>query len=417
MINVSLRSILAPSFYEVHRDIKEKKHVHYWLKGGRGSTKSSFIGIEIVLGMMRDSQQGLITNALIIRRVKDTLRESVFEQIVWAIYKLGVEDLWDIPDSKLKITYKPTGQVILFRGADKPKKLKSTKVAKGYIKYLWYEEVDEFEGKEKIDTINQSLLRGGPEFVVFYSFNPPASQRNWCNQEVLEKRDDTLVHHSDYRSVPIKWLGQQFINEAEYMRERRPKQYEHDYLGAVTGTGRDIFDNIIIGSITNAEILQFDRIYNGVDWGWFPDPWAFNRVYFNAAKRILYIFDEDRGNKLSNEKTANILKEKHNITSHDIVTCDSAEQKSVDDYKAFHIRARGAEKGPGSVEYSMKWLQSLNSIVIDNKRCPHTAKEFTEYEHEVDKDGNVIEGYPDKNNHQIDAVRYACESLWKRRGM
>lgn len=416
MINVSLRSILAPSFYEVHRDIKEKKHVHYWLKGGRGSTKSSFIGIEIVLGMMRDAQEGKITNALIVRRVKDTLRESVFEQIAWAIYQLGVEDLWDIPDSKLKITYKPTGQVILFRGADKPKKLKSTKVAKGYIKYLWYEEVDEFEGKEKIDTINQSLLRGGPEFVVFYSFNPPASQRNWCNQEVLEKRDDTLVHHSDYRSVPIKWLGQQFINEAEYMKERRPKQYEHDYLGAVTGTGRDIFDNIIIGEITDEEIQEFDRVYNGVDWGWFPDPWAFNRMHYDASRRTLYIFDEAHANKKSNKQTYKILVEEHGITPNDKITCDSAEKKSTSDYRDYGLYARNAIKGPGSVEYSMKWFQSLEAIIIDQNRCPKSAKEFLEYEHEIDKDGNIISGYPDANNHHIDACRYAMEEVWKRKG-
>lgn len=417
MISISLRSIIAESFYEVHRDLKQEAHTHYWLKGGRGSTKSSFISIEIVLGMMRDAQKGKITNAVVIRRVKDTLRGSVFEQIAWAIYALGVQEDWDIPDSKLQITYKPTGQVILFKGADKPKKLKSTKVAKGYIKYLWYEETDEFEGKEKIDNINQSLMRGGPKFVAFYSFNPPASQRNWCNQEVLENRDDKLVNHSDYRNVPKEWLGAQFILEAEHMQKTRPKQYEHDYLGKVTGTGRDIFDNIIIGTITEKEINRFDRIYMGVDFGWFPDPWAFNKVYFDSARRNLYIFDEAHENKKSNKKTYEIMTEKHGVKRHDLITCDSAENKSIEDYKSYGlVRATGAEKGPGSVEYSMKWLQSLNSIIIDNKRCPKTAKEFLEYEHDVDREGNIISGYPDKNNHHIDAIRYALEKVWKRRG-
>lgn len=416
MISVSLKAIIASSFHDIHKDLKSGLHTHYWLKGGRGSTKSSFISIEIVLGMMRDAQEGNLTNTVVIRRVKDTLRGSVYEQITWAIYALGVQEDWEIPDSKLQITYKPTGQVILFKGADKPKKLKSTKVAKGYIKYIWYEEVDEFEGKEKLDNINQSLMRGGPKFVVFYSFNPPASQRSWCNEEVLEEREDKIVHHSDYLSVPRDWLGKQFILEAEHMKATRLTQYEHDYLGKVTGTGRDIFDNIIIGTITDDEIKKFDRIYNGVDWGWFPDPWAFNRMHYDAARRNLYIFDEAHENKKSNKATYDILVNKHGIKPNEKVTCDSAENKSIEDYRSYGLFARGAIKGPGSVDYSMKWLQSLNSIIIDNKRCPHTAKEFLKYEHEVDKDGNIISGYPDKDNHHIDAIRYATEDIWKRRG-
>lgn len=416
MISVRLRLIIVSSFFEVHKDLKSGLHTHYWLKGGRGSTKSSFISIEIVLGMMRDAQEGNLTNAVVIRRVKDTLRGSVYEQITWAIYALGVEDDWYIPDSKLQITYKPTGQVILFKGADKPKKLKSTKVAKGYIKYIWYEEVDEFEGKEKLDNINQSLMRGGPKFVVFYSFNPPASQRSWCNEEVLEEREDKLVHHSDYRAVPREWLGEQFIHEAEHMKATRLTQYEHDYLGKVTGTGRDIFDNIIVGTITDEEIERFDRVYNGVDWGWFPDPWAFNRVHFDAARRNLYIFDEAHANKKSNKATYELLVNKHGIKPNEKITCDSAENKSIEDYRSYGLFARGAIKGPGSVEYSMKWLQSLNSIIIDKKRCPQTAKEFLKYEHEIDKEGRVISGYPDKDNHHIDAVRYACEEIWRRKG-
>ena len=416
MISISLKSIVAASFYDVHRDLKQGLHTHYWLKGGRGSTKSSFISIEIVLGMMRDAQEGKLTNAIVIRRVKDTLRGSVYEQITWAIYALGVEEDWYIPDSKLQITYKPTGQVILFKGADKPKKLKSTKVAKGYIKYIWYEETDEFESKEKIDNINQSLMRGGEKFVVFYSFNPPASQRNWCNEEVLEKRPDKLVNHSDYTTVPREWLGEQFVLEAEHMRDTRLTQYEHDYLGKVTGTGRDIFDNVIEGTITGDDIDRFDRIYNGVDWGWFPDPWAFNRMHYNAARKTLYIWDEGHENKKSNRATADILINDHGITTDDKVVCDSAENKSIGDYRDYGLFARGAIKGPGSVEYSMKWLQSLQAIIIDKDRCPHTYKEFTHYEYDVDKDGVVINSYPDKDNHHIDAVRYAMEEVWKRKG-
>lgn len=106
---------------------------------------------------MRDAQNGLMSNAVVIRRVKDTLRGSVYEQIKWGIYMLNAQEDWEIPESKLQMTYKPTGQVILFKGADNPKKLKSTKVFVGYVKYVWYEECDEFESYDKIRNINQSL--------------------------------------------------------------------------------------------------------------------------------------------------------------------------------------------------------------------------------------------------------------------
>ena len=129
----------------------------------------------------------------------------------------------------------------------------------------------------------------------------------------------------------------------------------------------------------------------------------------------LYIYEEYRCNKKGNRETADVLISDFKIGA-DLVTCDSAEQKSVDDYRTYGISARGAEKGPGSVDYSMKWLASLNKIVIDPNRCPETVKEFVEYEYERDKDGNVITGYPDRNNHSIDAVRYATNSIWKKRG-
>lgn len=134
MITVSLSDVIAPSFHEIHSDIKNNRFVHFFIKGGRGSTKSSFVSIEIILGIMAD----INANALILRKVKDTLKESVFEQLVWAIEILKVSHYWHVPKAQLELTYLPTGQKILFRGADDPKKIKSTKVSKGYIKYIWF---------------------------------------------------------------------------------------------------------------------------------------------------------------------------------------------------------------------------------------------------------------------------------------
>lgn len=406
-----LDTLIAPSFYAVHHDIKAGRHTHYWLKGGRGSTKSSFISVEIILGMMQDTA----ANALVLRKVGVNLKDSVYEQLLWAIEALGVGQFWQAKRSPLQLSYSPTGQKILFRGADEPKKIKSTKFRRGYCKYIWYEETDEFAGMQEIRTINQSLMRGGSSFFVFYSYNPPKSQASWVNQEAMQSAANRLVHTSDYRTVPPAWLGDAFLQEAAYLKEINEKAYRHEYLGEVVGTGGAVFDNVVTREITEAEIKSFDRIYNGVDWGYYPDPWAFNRMHYDAARRTLYIFGELTRYKQGNRRTADALFT-YGVTADDLITADSAEPKSVADYRSYGLFCRGAVKGPGSVEYSMKWLQALAAIVIDPVRCPDTAREFTTYEYERNKDGAVISGYPDRDNHHIDAVRYGLEPIWRRKG-
>ena len=412
---VKLTDVIGPAYYDFHWDIKKGLHTNYHLPGGRGSLKSSTVAVEIIRGMMDDAAKGELTNAVVFRRYFNDLHDSVYEQLVWAIDKLGVSEYWKTTTSPLRLTYKPTGQVVLFRGADKATKAKSIKVSKGYIKYLWFEELDEFEGPEKIRTIRQSVVRGGPQFVVFYSYNPPKSARSWVNDPVQWDRPDTLTLHTTYLSAPRVWLGEQFVTDAEHLEATNPKAYEHEYLGVATGTDTEIFDNIKARTITDEEIEQFDRLYNGLDWGFFPDPWAFNRMHYDAARQTLYIFGELTRYKQGNRETADALKT-FGITAADLITADSAEPKSVKDYRDYGLYCKGAIKGPGSVDYSMKWLQSLRQIIIDSARCPDTYREFTEYEHERDKDGNVVDGYPDANNHHIDAVRYGMSPVWRRRG-
>lgn len=408
MNKISLKSIIAPSFYSVHKDIKEELHTHYWLKGGRGSTKSSFISIEIVLGIMKDASKSIISNAVVFRRVKDVLRGSVFEQMLWAIEKLGVLPEWEVTYSPLKLTYKPTGQVILFKGADNPKKVKSIKVSKGYIKYLWYEEVDEFESYDKIRNINQSIMRGGPKFYVFYSFNPPESQRNWCNQEVLEEREDKYISSTTYLTVPKEWLGEQFIIEADHLKKVNITKYEHDYLGKVTGTGGEVFRNLTIRAITDDEIKVFDRLKNGLDFGYAADPLAYLLMNYDKARKRLYIFGEIFKVQLSNSKAVEEIKKLN--PSNKRITADSAEPRTISEFKKLGLNIIGAKKGPDSVEHGLKFLsEEIEEIIIDPIRCPNAKREFMEYEIEKDKDGNLKGEYPDKNNHTIDACRYGME--------
>lgn len=411
MMAVRLTDLIAPSFYDVHHAIKAKEYSHYWLKGGRGSTKSSFVSIEIIKGMMEDPE----ANAVILRKVKETLRESVYEQMLWAIDKLEVSHLWHESLNPLSITYKPTGQKIVFKGADKPKKVKSSKFRRGYAKYIWYEEVDEFSGPQDIRTINQTLVRGGSDIQVFYTYNPPQSQNNWVNTEVEHQklRDDTLVHSSDYRSVPKEWLGEQFLADAEHLKKTNPKKYEHEYLGIVTGTGAEVFTNVTLRRITDSELARFDKIRRGLDFGFAADPTHYTENYYDKTRRRLFIFTEIHQIGLKNRELAKKIKQFNPFN--EWVTADSAEPRTISELNDFGLRIRGAKKGPGSVEHGIKFLQDLNEIIIDPERCPNTAREFTSYEIERDSNGNLKGTYPDKDNHSIDATRYSLEDEMKGR--
>jgi phage terminase large subunit len=215
--------------------------------------------------------------------------------------------------------------------------------------------------------------------------------------------------------VPLEWLGQAFIDEANFLKEVNPDAYEHEYLGIASAVGGLVFENVEIRKITDEEISQFDRVLNGLDWGYYPDPAQYNKVHYDAARMTLYIFGEYRGWKHSNRELYDKIIEV-GYDQNQLLIPDSAEPKSIADFRSYGASVRGAEKGPESVRYSMKWLQSLRKIVIDNVRCPYTADEFLNYELDQNKDGDYISEYPDKDNHAIDSCRYACNRIWKRRG-
>lgn len=403
-MQIKLTDLIAPQFYSIHRDIKNNKYTHYKLYGGRGSTKSSFVGVEIITGMMDDPE----ANAICWRRYQNTLQESVYEQLIWAIEALGVSHLWKSSLSPLRLTYKPTGQKILFRGCDNPNKAKSLKLRKGYFKYIWIEERAEFEGAEDERTILQSLMRGGSHYVVFYTWNPPKSLNSWVNQDVLQIRDDTICNHSTYLTVPRAWLGEQFFIEAEELKKRNKMAYRHEYLGEATGTGGKVFDNVILREITPEEIAIFDKLKHGLDFGFAADPLAFLRMHYNKKQHRLYIFREIYQVNLKNREAAAKIKTIN--PENKIITADSEEPRSIAALNDYGLRVIGAKKGPGSVDFGMSFLSNeIDEIIIDPVTCPNAAREFSTYELEKDKNGNFKGGYPDKDNHTIDACRYALE--------
>lgn len=414
MTTYKLSDIVSPAFSGPHRAIKTGTANEIVADGGRGSAKSSWASVEVVLGILKHPD----CHAAVFRQIGNTLRSSVYAQIRWAIAALGLTGEFRCTVNPMECTYIKTGQKILFFGLDDPGKVKSIKVPFGYIGIGWFEELDQFAGPEEIRNVEQSLFRGGSYSLALKTFNPPAMARNWANRYVLEAKPGKLVHHSTYLTTPPEWLGPRFLADAQHLEETNNTAYRHEYLGEVVGSGTQVFENLRLEPIPQEQIAGFDRRYHGVDWGYYPDPWAYNGMYFDRGRRVLYIYDELTRRRASNQETAGLLLDRGICGQPDeSLTADSAEPKSIGDYRSFGLPCRAVEKGPGSVDYRMKWLQGLSAIVIDPERCPDTAKEFTEYEYERDKKtGEVEPGYPDLNNHHIDAVSYGLFPVWKRRG-
>ena len=399
--------VLGKAFVDINRQIKP--NIEYVFEGGRGGLKSSFVAFKIVELIKNNPQM----HACITRQVAGTLKDSVYANMKWAINELGLMEEFEYKVSPLEIKYIKTGQTIYFRGLDDETKLKSIKPEFGYIGILWKEEKDQMKGDAQERSVNQSVLRGGDESYDFSSYNPPKSKSNWVNRIKLVPNPKRVIHHSSYLEAPAEWLGQKFIDDAAHLKEINPEAYEHEYLGVPNGDGGNVFEYLEIRDITDEEISHMDRIFAGVDYGWYPDAFCYLRTYYDSAREKIYLIDELYVNKWSNSKTADWIKKK----GYDDYTmiCDSAEPKSVNDFRDAGLPARGAIKGPGSIEYGFKFLQT-KTIVIDPKRTPNAYKEITEYEYDRDKEGNVISGYPDGDDHAISALRYAYEPLFNRRG-
>ena len=239
-------------------------------------------------------------------------------------------------------------------------------------------------------------------------------------------QEDTLVIRNTYLDVPPEWLGEKFFEEAELLKEINPRAYEHEYLGKAIGTGGNVFPNVeyldmeqLVDSWGGKLPMwkTFDCLYFGIDWGFALDPFRFVKMYFDSKHLDLYIFDEYSTKQTRNETIYKVLyDEKKLISRQDLIIADSAEPKSIADFKAYGALIKPVSKYADSVRDGIKWLQGLRHIYIDKKRCPETWNEFSKYEYECDKDGEFYSAYPDKDNHSIDAVRYAMSKYWRRKG-
>ena len=440
MIDAS--SLIIPRFHDVLGDVMAHGHTHYWLFGGRGSTKSSFISLAIVLVILANPG----ANAVVVRRFSNTLRDSVFQQMTWAIAALGLERWFRARISPMELTYVPTGQRIVFRGADDPLKLKGVKFTRGYCAVVWFEELDQFDGIEAVRSILNSLRRGSDDFWIFYSYNPPRTLWSWVNREKLERerRVDTLVRQSSYLDVAEahpEWLGAPFIEEAEYLREVDEAAWRNEYLGDVTGTGGSAFNNVVEERVTDARMRSFGLVRCGVDWGWFPDPWRMARVGWEPGERRLTIFSELTANRKTPAETAAIAVEALTFADEagrrpiparraDLVRRHAGRQ-AVDSGVAARLRAEGAagaqeQHAPGLLRVAGGTARDRNrsrAVPLDARRVPpegirarprrHVDRRHPGRQRPLDRrgalrdDGRRVEGVMD--------VGFASEPLAKRK--
>ena len=342
---------IGKAFVDLYRDIKDRKHDDYWLEGGRGSAKSSFWS-QIVPEELENNPNWC---AICIRKVANTLKDSVYSQLEWGMDNLSetfpfINENWVKTKSPLEMRNKKTGQMIYFRGADDPGKIKSIKPPKNmYIAIIIYEEFDQMTGMNEVRKIDQSVKRGGNEFMTFRIYNTPKSKKHFVNVEKRSPNPKRLVHKSTYLDAPVDWLGQPFFDDAELLKQNNPVAFKNEYLGEETGDGGNVFENVELREITDEEIENFDYLYQGMDFGWFPDPLAWTKMCYQPNKLTLYIFDEYVVNKMSNSKVWNYLKENKGVKNDDLITADSAEPKSIGDFQSYGSRMRGAKKGPDRV--------------------------------------------------------------------
>ena len=374
--------------------------------GGRGSGKSSNVAHIITQLLMRYP-----VNAVGIRKIDNTLEQSVYEQMKWAIEEQKVTHLFKFNKSPLRITYLPRGNYMVFRGAQYPERIKSLKDSRFPFAIAWVEELAEFRTEEEVTTITNSLLRGeldeGLQYKFFFTYNPPKRTQSWVNKKYGTQfvSGNTFVHHSTYLDNPF--IAKEFIKEAEETKKKNEMKYRWEYMGEAIGSGITPFNNLEFREITDEEAANFDNIRNGLDFGYATDPLAFVRWHYDKKHNGIYAIDEFYGQKISNRQAANWIKSRGYQS--DRIGADSAEPKSIAELHGdFNLpNVYGVKKGPDSVEFGERWLDDLDFICIDPKRTPNIAREFESIDYQTDRDGNPKPRLEDKDNHTIDATRYA----------
>lgn len=230
------------------------------LKGGRNSFKSSVIALKLVMMMVRYLKAGEKGNIVVIRKVGNTIRDSVYLKIQWALGIYGLLDQFKMTVSPFKISHTGTGSTFYFYGQDDFQKLKSNDI--GNIIAVWYEEAAEFNSQEDFDQTNVTFMRQkhhrAKHVKFFWSFNPPRNPYSWINEWVDNLRDneDYLIHQSSYLDDELGFVTDQMLADIERIKENDYDYYRYIYLGEPVGLGTNVYN---IDSFHKVEAIPQDE--------------------------------------------------------------------------------------------------------------------------------------------------------------
>ena len=376
-------------------------------KGSRASKKSKTPALKSIYRMMQPQYKE--ANAIVFRKTYRTLKDSCFSDLKWAIHRFEVDDFWETRLSPLEITYKPTGQKILFRGLDDPLKVTSISVDKGYLCWAWLEEAYELLKEEDFDMIDESIRGAIPDPLYkqwIITFNP-WNEKHWIKRRFFDRQDDNiLAMTTNYKCN--EWLDASDLKLFEDMRLHNPRRYRVAGLGDWGIVEGLIYENWIERSFTLDDIRHCQTI-SGLDFGYTNDPTAFLIGFIDQDAKKLYIWDEIYKKGLTNRmiyqeiQDAGYAKEK--------ITADSAEPKSIDELRELGLRVHGARKGRDSINNGIQYIQDYQIIV--HPRCVIFLTEINNYTWDSDKFGDRINVPIDDFNHLMDALRYAVSDLQK----
>lgn len=395
-------------------DVVGKGYRDYWhfkgryrvCKGSRASKKSKTTALNTVVRMM----QYPLANTLVIRKTYRTLKDSCFAELKWAIARLGVKESWDVKESPLEMTYRPTGQKILFRGLDDPLKVTSVTVDTGVLCWLWIEEAYEIENEADFDMINESIRGGVPEGLfkqITITFNP-WNEHHWLKRRFFDAEGDPDLLAITTNYTCNEWLDDSDIKLFEQMRLTNPRRYAVAGLGQWGVAEGLVFENWQVEDFEKSALLtdDFKHLF-GLDYGYTNDPTAFIAMAVNPTEKVIYIYDEMYEKRLLNSDI--VAKIKTMGYSKERIVADSAEPKTNDTLRRDGLRIVSSVKGADSVRAGIQQLQEYRFIVHPN--CKNTVAELSNYTWQTDKEGKPT-GYPkDSDNHLMDAMRYAMQDL------
>lgn len=407
----------AKVYKQFLEDYDSNKYKRFSLYSGRGGGKST-AAHQLIL---EELGSGCVA---VVRRYWNTNKGSVYNGVRKLLNKLeetnpGISERYKCTENPLLIVNKDTGYALQFFGLDSYQKTKSLEPYKSHFNLIVVEECQEMETRDKVDEFVVTIQRGASDKAkILYLWNPPSKKSHWTNTDLRKTIDGYMgAYYFNYMDLPVEWIGENFIKEAEYWKNHNPKVYRYRYLGEPIAAEDTIFTNIITRTISDEEISSWQREDNwilcGLDFGYSPDPNAANEMYYDDKERILYIYKEFHQGKLNNKQISDGLEASG--FSRDLLIIADNDEKDIMDLRHFGWTIRAAEKS--NREAGFKWLQGLKAIVIDHDRCPYTAEEFTEYVYKLDKEGSITGLFPEgQADHHMAAVRYATRRIWRRGG-